>query len=125
MTENQVIVPMNLKYILATNNLVGIRVLAEIKEEVIKELESSVREIGTLAIWQAYIKHIYQAMTEQEKVKLFGPIYALCPDKFKFTVGDKMVLRVIQEVSKELLVSFKFVTKMKDCSYFQRKFYTL
>jgi hypothetical protein len=47
LAENQVIVPMSLKSILAMNNLVGIRVLAEINDEVIKKLESSVREIGT------------------------------------------------------------------------------
>jgi hypothetical protein len=82
LAENQVIVPMSLKSILATNNLVGIRILAEINDEVIKKLESSVREIGTLPI--------LSKMNEQEKIELFGPIYALCPDKFKFTVGDKM-----------------------------------
>ena len=34
--ENQVIVPLNLKHILSMNNLVGIRVMAEINDEVIK-----------------------------------------------------------------------------------------
>ncbi|KAK4012166.1 hypothetical protein OUZ56_021265 [Daphnia magna] len=48
--ENQVIVPLNLKHILSTNNLVGIRVMAEINDEVIKELESSVREMGNVDI---------------------------------------------------------------------------
>ncbi|KAK4004411.1 hypothetical protein OUZ56_006144 [Daphnia magna] len=48
--ENQVIVPLNLKHILSTNNLVGIRVMAEINDEVIEELESSVREMGNVDI---------------------------------------------------------------------------
>ncbi|KZR96819.1 Uncharacterized protein APZ42_008629, partial [Daphnia magna] len=104
--ENQVIVPLNLKHILSTNNLVGIRVMAEINDEVIKELESSVREMGNV--------DIASKMSEEDKVKLFGPIYKLCPDKFKFSIGDKMVLRVIQKVSKELESSFKVVTKIKD-----------
>ena len=104
--ENQVIVPLNLKHILSMNNLVGIRVMAEINDEVIKELESCVREMGNL--------DITSKMNEEDKVKLFGPIYTLCPDKFKFSVGDKMVLRVIQKVSKELVDSFKVVTKIKD-----------
>ncbi|XP_045023268.1 uncharacterized protein LOC116918643 isoform X1 [Daphnia magna] len=104
--ENQVIVPLNLKHILSTNNLVGIRVMAEINDEVIKELESSVREMGNV--------DIASKMSEEDKVKLFGPIYKLCPDKFKFSIGDKMVLRVIQKVSKELEASFKVVTKIKD-----------
>jgi hypothetical protein len=49
-------------------------------------------------------------MNQQEKIELFGPIYALCPDKFKFTVDDKIVLCFLQKVSKELVDSFKFVT---------------
>jgi hypothetical protein len=44
-------------------------------------------------------------MNEQEKIELFGPIYALCPDKFKFTVGDKMWQNLWQRWNTLLILS--------------------
>lgn len=85
--QNLVVVPANLKYVRVPNNLVGIRVLAEINEEVISELECCVRDLGTLAF--------FRQITHREKVILFGLVFVLSSPNFKFPVWGKIVLRVL------------------------------
>jgi hypothetical protein len=74
----------------------GLRAFSTINDQNISEIELGVNEI---------LAEDAAGMTNKEKIDLFSRIYANKPKQFKFLPGDKTVIKVISEVSKELVDS--------------------
>ena len=92
--ENSVVIPQHIKNILSQMGFFGLRAFSKLNHNDLKEIENGVRSI---------LANNAQSMTPQEKLDMFGIIFASKPDQFQFLAGDRAVNNVISEISKKLV----------------------
>lgn len=102
---NKVIVPEGVRRILDDLDFKGVRGLSKAGES-FDLIEDYIRNVlgdpDVLAI-----------MTQDEKLKIFGPIFSRCPSKFKLSPGHKVTLDIVSEQCKKIVERWVLVVKLK------------